>query len=156
MEAALDFHIAHPFWTWIALGGVLLAIEVALGTEYLLWAAASAGVVALIAAAFRVGLPAELGLFAGLTVAVWLASWKFFPATDRDGPDINDTSARVVGREGYALGSFMRGEGRVFVEGKEWAAQAEGEAPADGERVRVVALQDGASLKVRRVLEQRP
>jgi hypothetical protein len=49
------------------------------------------------------------------------------------------------------VGAFASGQGRVFVEGKEWAAEAEGDSPAAGDRVEVTGIQDGASLRVRKL-----
>jgi membrane protein implicated in regulation of membrane protease activity len=151
MDPLVEFYTAHPFWTWAAVGAALLAIEVSLGTEYLLWAAASAAVVAVLAAlAPGVGLPVELGVFALLTMVSALVSWRFFPPRQPGDVDINDPNARIVGRRGHAVGPFARGEGRVFVDGKEWNAQADGDL-ADGDAVEVESLKDGASLQVRRL-----
>lgn len=152
MDALAQFYAAHPFWTWIAAGAALLAIEVAVGSGYLLWAAASAGAVGLLALfGFRLGFAIELGLFAVLTMVSSLLAHRFFPARNHDGPDINDPNNRLVGKTGEAIGPFPSGQGRVFVEGKEWAAEAEGESPAAGDRVAVVGVADGASLKVRKL-----
>jgi inner membrane protein len=152
MDALIEFYAAHPFWTWAAVGAALLAIEVSLGTEYLLWAAGSAVVVAVLAGlAPDVGFAVELGVFAGLTIVSALVSWRFFPPRRATDVDINDANARIVGRHGHAVGAFSRGEGRVFVDGKEWNARAEGDEPADGDAVEVLALDDGASLRIRKV-----
>ena len=63
--------------------------------------------------------------------------------------DLNDPSLRLVGRDGQVLDGFQNGKGRVFVDGKEWAAVApEGVEPAAGQKVSVVAV-DGAVLTVR-------
>ncbi|MDB5455543.1 MAG: NfeD family protein, partial [Caulobacter sp.] len=65
-------------------------------------------------------------------------------------PDLNDPSARLLGRRGEAVGGFDHGQGRVFVDGKEWAAVAQEPVPAAGSGVEVVAV-DGATLTVRAV-----
>ena len=44
-------------------------------------------------------------------------------------PDINDNVGRLVGKEGVAVTGFINGEGRVFIDGKEWAAVTETGAP---------------------------
>src|SRR5262245_45058151 len=112
MDALFEFYTLHPFWTWIAFAAVLLAVEVALGTEFLLWAAVSAGLVAVLDVFTDLTLAAELAVFAVLTVAAWLISWKFYPKRRADEADINDATARVLGRQGYAVAPFVRGEGR--------------------------------------------
>lgn len=152
MDALYQFYVTQPFWTWIAAGAALLAVEVAIGSGYLLWAAASAAAVGVLAlTGFSPGFAPELGLFAVLTMVSSLTANKFFPAKNHEGLDINDPSHRLVGRTGDAVGAFTSGQGRVFVEGKEWAAEAEGDIPAPGDRVEVVGVQDGASLKVRKL-----
>jgi hypothetical protein len=65
------------------------------------------------------------------------------------GPDINDNIARLVGHQGAVVEAFRNGEGRVFVDGKEWAAVSEGDAaPRLDDKVMVVSS-EGAVLKVR-------
>ena len=55
---------------------------------------------------------------------------------------------RLLGREGRATA-----EGRVFVDGQEWAAEWDGAAPAPaGAAVRVLAVLGGARLRVAAVL----
>ena len=65
--------------------------------------------------------------------------------------DINDNVARLVGHEGAAVTAFARGAGRVFIDGKEWAAELDdGEALEAGASVKVVGV-EGARLRVRRI-----
>ena len=40
--------------------------------------------------------------------------------------DINDPARRLVGQQGEAAAPFKAGLGRVFVDGKEWAAELDG------------------------------
>ncbi len=49
-----EFYAAHPLWSWMIVAGVLLAAEVATGSGWLLWPAASAALVGLLTLA---GLP---------------------------------------------------------------------------------------------------
>lgn len=150
MHGLMLFYATHPFWVWLAVGAVFLAVEVATGTGWLLWPAASALLVGLLTLAVQPGLPVELGLFAVLTIATTYLARRFLrPVLDAGNPDLNDPSLRLVGRDGEALDGFANGKGRVFVDGKEWAAVApEGVAPAAGQKVQVVAV-DGAVLTVR-------
>ncbi len=147
-----QFYLNHGFWLWAAVGALLLAIEVAFGSGYLLWAAASAGMVSVfILTGLSPGLPVELAVFAALTIASSLIARRFFPPAPFDGPDINDAARRLAGHRGHAVGAFHRGSGRVFVDGKEWAAEEEGDgALADGDPIEVVSVKDGAALRVRR------
>lgn len=150
MDTLVDLYAAQPFWIWLALGVILLAVEAALSTEWLLWPAVSAGVVAVVVAlGLRLGLPVEVGLFAALTVASTLLSRRLVQRVNpADEPDINDRNARLLGQRARVVEEFVDGRGRVFVSGAEWAAEIEGAGPLVGESV-VVEGVDGPTLKVR-------
>lgn len=147
------FHDLHGFWLWIALGAALLAVEVMSGSGWLLWPAASAAVVALLVRFVGLGLEGAVLSFTVLTIVTTLLARLFLPQSwgGRAKPDINDTTARLVGHHGKAVGAFAGGSGRVFIDGKEWAAElVEGEALEAGARVEVTGVA-GAGLKVRGV-----
>jgi hypothetical protein len=96
-------------------------------------------------------LAVHLAVWAGLTIATTVSARRLFPRTvsGGTGPDINDNIARLVGHQGAVVEAFRNGEGRVFVDGKEWAAVAESDAaPRLDDKVMVVAA-EGAVLKVR-------
>lgn len=146
---------ASPLWLWLAASAGILAAEVATGSGYLLWASASAGVVAVLA-----GLGIELGgwggqlvLFAVLAITSTFAARRLWPrARPAEGDLINDTPARLVGRHGRAVTAFDDAHGRVFVDGKEWAADAEAAGPLEpGARVEVLGVVGGSRLRVRAV-----
>ena len=150
MEALTDLHAAQPFWIWLALGVVLLATEAAFSTEWLLWPAVSAGVVAVVTA---LGLPldltGEVALFAALTVATTLLSRRLIQKVNpSDAPDINARDTRLIGQRAQVVQAFVNGRGRVFVSGAEWVAEIEGATPAEGDSV-IVEGMDGPKLKVR-------
>ncbi len=150
MDAILNVYASQPFWIWLAVGVVLLAIEASLSTEWLLWPAVAAGVVAVLTAlGVRYGLAFEVGLFAALTVlATALSSRLVRRVNPSDIPDVNDRDARLIGQRARVVQPFVDGRGRVFVSGAEWAAWIEGDAPIVGESV-VVDRLEGSSLKVR-------
>ena len=152
MDAVIDLYVAQPFWFWLGFGALLLAVESALSTEWLLWPAVAAGVVALIAAiAPNLGLPVEAGIFAALTVIATLASRTLIKRVNpTDEPDINDRDLRLVGERARVVEAFVDGRGRVFVSGAEWPAEIEGAAPLAGESV-VVESVAGPRLKVRAI-----
>lgn len=151
MGAILDIYAAQPFWIWLAVGVLLLAIEASLSTEWLLWPAVAAGVVAVLTAlGLRMGLAVEVGLFAGLTVLATALSRRLIKRVNpEDHPDINDRDLRLVGQRARVVQAFVEGRGRVFVSGAEWVALIDGDAPPVGDSV-VVDRLEGPSLKVRR------
>ncbi|MFN3837631.1 MAG: NfeD family protein [Brevundimonas sp.] len=148
MTALADLYAAQPFWIWLAVGVLLLAVEAMFSTEWLLWPAVSAGVVAVMTAAgVRLGLPGEVAVFAILTVISTLLSRRLISRANPDGPDINDRDNRLIGQRARVVEGFVAGRGRVFISGAEWPAQMEGDAPGEGQDV-VVKRVDGSLLTV--------
>ena len=150
MDALINLHASQPYWIWLAIGVILLAIEAAFSTEWLLWPAVSAGVVAVVTAlGVPLGLLGEVLLFAALTVAATLASRRLIQRVNPSAaPDINARDARLIGQRAQVTQAFVDGRGRVFVSGSEWIAEIEGAAPLAGESVIVEGF-DGPRLKVR-------
>lgn len=150
MDALIELHAAQPYWIWLALGVILLAVEAAFSTEWLLWPAVAAGVVAVVTAlGLPLGLLGEMLLFAVLTVAATLLSRRLIQRVNpSDSPDINARDSRLIGQRAQVVQAFVDGRGRVFVSGAEWVAEIEGAAPLAGESV-IVEATDGSKLKVR-------
>ena len=145
----MDWLLQNPFALWLAIGAVLLAVEVATGSGWLLWPAASAAVMGVIGLGYHFELNIQLVIFALLTIVTTLAGRHFFPQAVLPGGDINDTSSRMAGLDGVAAGDFDGSHGRVFVDGKEWSAELEGGASlASGQRVVVTGV-EGSRLTVK-------
>ncbi len=150
MVAILMLMREQPAWAWMALAALLLAGELASGSGYLLWPSASAGLVGLLKlAGLPVNAAVQIGLFVVLTIGSTYAARRFLPHRGHSLPaadDLNDQKRLLIGREGEALSDDG---GRVFVDGKEWAAELEdGGSPEPGQRVRVTAVLGGARLQV--------
>ncbi|RZJ01069.1 MAG: NfeD family protein [Brevundimonas sp.] len=150
MDALIDLHAAQPFWIWLAIGVLLLAVEAAFSTEWLLWPAVAAGVTAVIAAlGLTNGFWMEAALFAVLTLLATVFSRRLIQRVNpTDHPDINARDGRLVGQRAQVVQAFVDGRGRVFVSGAEWVAEIEGAAPLAGESVVVESI-DGPKLRVR-------
>jgi hypothetical protein len=146
MEA---FFLAYPFWTWIAIGGVFLIGELMTGSGWLLWPAGAAAVVALVTELTGMIWPEQIVLFVVTAVVFTYVGRRFLrPAPKGDG-DINDLAPRLIGREGETVAAFTAGLGRVFVDGKEWAAELDGGGDLDAKsKVKVLEILGGARLKV--------
>ena len=152
MQEVAVFYSLYPFWTWLAVGALLLAMEVATGSGYLLWPAASAGVVALLTLALHLGFPLEAVIFAVLTIATTIISRIYWPPRARHhGHDMNDRGARLIGKIGETVGIFAAGQGRVFVDGCEWTAELASDdiGPPPGARVQVVEVIGGGRLRIK-------
>lgn len=152
MDAVLDIYASQPFWIWLAIGVLLLAVEAALSTEWLLWPAVAAGVVAVLTAVgLDIGFFGEVGLFAVLTVVSTLFSRRLIQRVNPDDkPDVNDREARLIGQKARVVEPFVDGRGRVFVSGAEWAAEIDGDGPPVGDSV-IVEASLGSGLKVRAI-----
>lgn len=147
-----DLYFIHPFWIWLAIGALFLVIEVSTGTGWLLWSAACAAVVALLSFVLPQSPLVHLMVWAALTIIATLTARKYLPRNaSGDGPDINDNVGRLVGHKGKVVEPFRNGQGRVFVDGAEWAAIADdGAAHKLDQQVQVTAA-NGSVLKVQAV-----
>ena len=151
MDWLIDLYSAQPFWIWLAIGVALLAVEVTMTTEWLLWPAAAAGVVAVLTAlGLPLGVAGELIVFALLTVVFTVLARRFITRINPTEADINDRDSRLVGQRAQVVQAFAEGRGRVFISGSEWPAEIDGEAPMVGQAV-VVESVTGSRLKVRAV-----
>lgn len=140
----------HPFWVWAALAAALLGTEATTGSGWLLWPATCAAVMAVLSMVFKFDAVQAVGLFAVLTLVSTLLGRRFIPQlAGDDDRDINDATGRLIGHHGKTVGAFSGRAGRVFIDGKEWAATSDTELdlPA-GTAVEVTGV-DGAHLKVK-------
>jgi membrane protein implicated in regulation of membrane protease activity len=152
MPSIAELYATHPFWVWLALGVVLLAAEAATGSGWLLWPAASAGVVAVVSLlGLHLGAPVEVGLFGVLTVVSTFLARRYLVRAPSDHPDINDQRLRLVGKTGTAVSAFSHGRGRAFVENAEWQVELEGGGALDSGAQVVVTGVNGPRLTVKAV-----
>ncbi len=152
MDAITEFLNSQPAWHWWAFGAVLVAIEIATMSSYLLWP----GIAALIVGAIKLIVPSLDGrlatfLFAVLAVVATVI-WKRTPwGGAPTGPltTLNARSAQYVGRFGKAAGDFKGGRGAILIDDSRWIAVVhDGSAPAKGDMLEVTGA-DGATLMVR-------
>ena len=150
MGAAEALFFAHPFWLWIALGGVFLIGELMSGSGWLLWPAGAAAATGVVTIVWPMGWPYQIVIFVIVAIIATYLGRRFLPPAGRKGGDINDPAPRIVGREGEAAAAFKAGLGRVFVDGKEWAAELEGGGElAAKAKVEVTQILGGARLRVK-------
>jgi len=150
---AIALIASHPFWIWLAIGAVFLALEVPTASGYLLWPAASAGAVAVLTLWLVLPAGYQVIAFAVLTIISTVVGRRLMPhhPPPSDAPDISNRASGLAGRFGKAVAPFSAGQGRVFVDGAEWQAEVEpGQAaPEPGARIEVVSVQGGGRLVVR-------
>jgi membrane protein implicated in regulation of membrane protease activity len=151
MQAITVFLNSQPAWHWWALGAVLLALEIASTTQYLLWP----GIAALIVGVLKFldpSLDGRLAVFLFAVIAVVAtATWKrsAWGRADRTThSNLNDRSAQYVGRVVKAEETFVHGRGPVRVDDTRWnACVVDGSAPVKGDMLQISGA-DGAELKV--------
>jgi membrane protein implicated in regulation of membrane protease activity len=150
-DASHFFNALAP-WHWLALGALLLALEVASTTTYLLWP----GIAALVVGALQFLVPelrgaSSLLIFAVLAVASTIL-WQRSPLGRRAPTSHTNLNARMVtylGRQGAAAADFVGGEGAILLDDTRWAAAViDDSAPRGGDMLQVTGA-DGTILKVR-------
>jgi membrane protein implicated in regulation of membrane protease activity len=150
MERLYTMWLGHPSAAWIAIGALLLALEAVTGSGWLLWPAAAALAPAAVSAFwFRDDIGAQWALFAATAIVLTWIGRRYLRHRPAGQTDINDARAAVVGQVGQVTSVSDHGQCRVFVAGKEWAAEALGAAPQTGQRVEVTAVVGGARLQVK-------
>ena len=150
MSGAEALFLAHPFWVWIAVGGAFLIVELLTGSGWLLWPAGAAAAVAVVTEFAGLNWLRQVVLFVVVAIVATYVGRRYLPPAPKGQGDINDPTPRLVGRQCEAAGAFEAGLGRVFVDGKEWAAELDGGGDlAANSKVEVVEILGGARLKVK-------
>ncbi|MBC3349895.1 MULTISPECIES: NfeD family protein [Pseudomonas] len=138
------------YWDWLALGVILLILEVFGAGGYLLWigmAAAAVGVLTFILPQLSWEMQFLLfGLFAMATALYW---WRRQRSAVResDQPLLNLRGQELIGKTFQVHEAIIDGRGKIKVADGVWLVKGP-ESPV-GTRVRVVA-QEGAVLSVER------
>lgn len=139
-------------WSWMVLGGLLLALEILVPGFYLLWI----GIAAVLTGALSLQLwdwapwtwQVQVLVFLALSLAAAFAGKKILGASAEpptDEPLLNRRSAQLVGRTATLVEPILQGVGRVSLGDTIWRVTGP-DLPA-GTRVRVVAAH-GSELEV--------
>jgi len=130
MEQTIEFLSTMPFWYWWIFAIAFLLLEFLTGTTYLLWPAAAAILVGILALAPLHGnwqlqilsfaiLTALLTLWAAPRVKPWIHKAR------EDHPLLNERGARKIGRKVSAETDFHNGVGRIRLDDTLWLAETE-------------------------------
>lgn len=142
-------------WHWLALGAILVGIEIISPTFYFLWPGLAAGVVGITVYLIPTLSPQnQIILFAVLAVVTTVAWKRFAPASWTSAephPTLNrPRTSQYLGRRARAAEGFSGGRGAVFIDDTRWsAATDDGSDPVPGEMVTVTGS-DGSILKIAR------
>ena len=147
----------QPYWFWLALAFILLAVEVLIVPSGLfLCLGTSAALVAAIRF-FVPGLPWlwALTLFAVLLVLSSLFWWKVMrkrkPHEDEANKHLNVKTRQLIGYRALLDADIKDGRGKLRVNDSHWPVEADADYPA-GTRVEVVDV-TGITLRVKPVEE---
>ena len=137
-------------WSWIILGGILLAVELIAPGTFILWLGVSAILVGLISFVIDWNWQEQGVGFVILAVASLVMWWRLIRPARRDEdasdqPFLNRRAQGFVGREFTLEKPIVDGAGTVRIDDTVWRV-AGPDTPA-GSRVRIVRA-DGASLTV--------
>ncbi|MEO0883193.1 MAG: NfeD family protein [Pseudomonadota bacterium] len=144
-------------WHWIALGLVLIGIEVAAGTFDLLFV----GIAAFATALFTAVAPGSLAdwqgqmfFFAGTAIALIVLSRTVFADMRKqthDKPGLNQRMVGMIGSRGVVTQPFAAGAGRVKIGDTEWSAETSDGSNVDAGTAIVVEGTELTVLKVKAV-----
>ena len=134
---------------WLVLGLILLIVEMATGTTYLLWPSVAAFATALVALIFPTNWIAEMALFAVLIIALTYFGHPLVKRWRDEGAasGLNERNLTMIGKRGV-VANFANGVGSVKIADTIWRAVSE-DALEAGQNVEVAGV-DGVTLKVRR------
>jgi hypothetical protein len=137
----------EPHWFWLTVGVLMAAVEIVAPGFFMMWLGAAAILTGVTAWVLPISVPAQVGLFAILSViAVYAArKWLVDNPIESEDPKLNDRGARLVGDIVTVVEAIEDGHGRVKVGDSVWSAK--GRDVAIGTKVRVTGA-DGAVLLV--------
>jgi membrane protein implicated in regulation of membrane protease activity len=137
----------EPHYTWLAIGLLLAAAEMAAPGVFLIWMAGAALITGVIAWLVPIGLPLQIVVFAVLAIVAVFSGRRYlraYPVVSAD-PKLNDRGAQAVGEIVVVTHAIDAGRGRVRMGDSEWLAKGPDAEP--GSRMRVSG-HDGAVLIV--------
>ena len=152
----LDFVLWPPTaWHWLAVGLILLSLEMMLGTFDLLWVSIAAGLTSAFTAIAPDGIAgwqSQLVFFAIASTALFILGRTLFRRMREnvdEHPTLNKRMAGTLGQRGVVADDFSGGIGRVKLGDTVWSAQSvDGANLASGAAV-IVEATEGNTLKVK-------
>ena len=138
------------FWDWLALGTVLLILEVFGAGGYLLWVGMAAAIVGVLTFLIPdLSWEVQLLLFGLLSVLTAWYWWKRqHSASASDQPTLNLRGQELIGKTFVVHEAIVGGRGKIKVADGVWMAKGP-DTPA-GSRVRVIG-QEGVVIQVERI-----
>ena len=139
------------YWHWLAVGALLIAVEVVVPGVLFLWLGIAAGLTGLLVLVFPgSGWEVHLLVFAVLSVASVYLGRRAFGRSEgsTDHPTLNKRGRRHIGHTFTLESRTVDGRGRMRVGDSSWSVVVDGTGDlAAGTRVRVTGV-DGATLRI--------
>ena len=172
MQTLYELYLQNPFWIWLGVGAVFVALDIATGMGKMIWPGVAAAALAFVnLAEVRLGAPVEIGVFLVVSAAGVLLTSGLHRRRPHASPDntlvtdkkpavptpealeaaSQDRTGRLIGRIGRTTSEFVNGVGRVWIDDMEWGAEidaGEDSLPPDAP-VRVMGVTGGVRLQVR-------
>ena len=128
-----------PHYSWLAIGLLLAAAEMAVPGVFLIWMAGAALIVGFATWLYPLSLMAQIVLFAVLAIAFVFTGRRYLRANPIEpvDPNMNDRGAQAIGQTVVVTQAIEHGSGRVRLGDSEWLAKGPDAAP--GTRLRVAA-----------------
>ena len=154
MDRLFAYFVDVQPWHWLALGAILVGLEIISTTFYFLWPGIAAGIVgALLFLYPSLGVELQITLFAVMAVISTVAWKRLAPdswTSTEPHPTLNRRAAQYEGRRAKVAANFSGGRGAVSIDDTRWSAKTDdGSDPTLGETVTVVGA-DGTVLLVSR------
>lgn len=136
---------------WMILGIVLLGLELATGTTYILWIASAAILMTGVTFILPIGWEMQFLIFFLLSIVLLVVGHKYVRPRFKGGEpsELNDRARAMVGLRVKAVSDFDVGKGRVQVGDSQWSARLETGNAKTGDELEVVSVK-GATLQVKK------
>ncbi len=137
----------ETYVVWIVAGLALCAAETLVPGAFLIWIGAAAVILGAVEFFLPLALAPQLLLFAALVVVFVLVGRRVYGSLDAGTPQLPLSRAHaLIGKEFFLDEAIVRGFGRIRVGDSVWRVAGD-DLPA-GAKVRVVAIEDGSSVRV--------
>lgn len=131
------------YWHWIALGLLMLIVEMSGAGGYLLWVGIAAGITGgVLFIAPDMSWQVQVLVFSVASVGCALGWWQYQQKRPRavDEPLLNKRGAQYIGRIFTLSDAIKNGRGKIRVDDSFWEVSATEDLPA-GVRVKVLSLE---------------
>ena len=150
MDTLLQVVLGVGPYHWLALATLLIAIEMVMPTQYLLWPGVAAALVGLLAFLLDMSLTAEVAVFAVLSIGLTVMSDRLRPRHQADaGSSLNQRTDQLVGRPAVVAEEFVHGVGAVTVGDTRWSARSMDGSDFKAGALVVIASAESTLLVVR-------